>query len=205
MSEYSVNVYLCGPAGSGKSEVAKILEDTYGYRRISLGDYCRKVAAVLDLKPTRQNLQRIGDGIRTGMADSAALAKIAKDKVLEHAGVFQDRWVIDGVRLVAEAKELKGLFSFGVSVEASPEVRAQRLQARDGTTEVPQHHTEWESTKIPVDWHVQNDGNQESLRAEVAKLHQHLLKVENEKRIADAERERLELEQEEEDELQFGL
>jgi len=37
-------LYLAGPAGSGKTEVAAILAEQHGFTRISLGDLCREEA-----------------------------------------------------------------------------------------------------------------------------------------------------------------
>ena len=142
----SVRMYLAGPAGSGKTEIAKILEVRHGFRRVSLGDTCRRMARGFGLRGDRAGLQAVGDILRH-FSGSAALAVMAAKRAREVAGPM----VVDGVRLVAEAEYLRADGWIGVRLEAPADVRAARLDARDGSSEVPDHETEREAGMVPAD------------------------------------------------------
>ena len=142
-----MRLYLAGPAGAGKTMVAEGLASRYGFQRTSLGDLVREECLRLGLPLTRSHLQATGDRLRHAADDDAALVALALARVLPGArGV-----VVDGVRLVAEAEALRGAGFFGVGLQAPDEVRRGRLQARDGSADVPAHRTEREAGRVPVD------------------------------------------------------
>ena len=142
----SVRLYLAGPAGSGKTEIAKVLEVRHGFRRVSLGGTCRRVAAGFGLRGDRTGLQAVGDILRH-FSGPAAIAVMAAKRAREIVGPV----VVDGVRLVAEAEYLRADGWIGVRMEAPADVRAARLDARDGSSEVPDHETEREAGTVPAD------------------------------------------------------
>ena len=101
----------------------------------------------LGLPLTRGNLQAVGDLLRRDRDDDAALAAMALERALPDArGV-----VVDGVRLVAEAEALRASGFLGVGVHARDDVREARLLTRDGSADVPEHRTEREAERVPVD------------------------------------------------------
>lgn len=147
-----LRVYLAGPAGVGKTKVAERLASRYGFQRISLGDLVREECIRLGLPLTRANLQAVGDLLRRDRDDDAALAAMALERVLPDArGV-----VVDGVRLVAEAEALHRSGFVGVGIHARDDVRLGRLRARDGSADVPEHRTEREAERVPVDLRFAN-------------------------------------------------
>ncbi len=142
-----VRLYLAGPAGVGKTKVAEGLAARHGFQRISLGDLVREECMRLELPLTRGNLQAVGDLLRRDRDDDAALAAMTLARVLPAArGV-----VVDGVRLVAEAEALRCSGFVGVAVHAREDVRLGRLRARDRSADVPEHRTELEAKRVPVD------------------------------------------------------
>ena len=142
-----LRVYLAGPAGVGKTKVAEGLASRHGFQRISLGDLVREECMRLGLPLTRAYLQAVGDLLRRDRDDDAGLVAMALARVLPAArGV-----VVDGVRLVAEAEALRRSGFVGVGVHARDDVRLGRLRARDGSADVPEHRTEREAGRVPVD------------------------------------------------------
>ena len=66
---------------------------------------------------------------------------------LEHWVVL----VVQRMRLVAEAEALRRGGFVGVGIHARDDVRLGRLRARDGSADVPEHRTEREAERVPVD------------------------------------------------------
>ena len=159
-----LRLYLAGPAGSGKTEVARLLEERHGFGRVSLGDLCREEAARRGVPADRATLQAMGDLLRA--TDPARLAVLAWAR----AKTIRGPLVIEGVRLRAEATYLRARGVIGVSVEAPAEVRAARLLVRDGSSRVPQHRTEREAGTLPADLRLVNDGDRQAMERAVRLL-----------------------------------
>lgn len=156
-----LRLYLAGPAGSGKTEVARLLEERHGFGRVSLGDLCREEAARRGVPADRATLQAMGDLLRA--TDPARLAVLAWAR----AKTIRGPLVIEGVRLAAEGRYLRGRSVIGVAVDAPEALRAARLRARDGSSRVPEHATERESGSLPVDLRLLNSGDREILERQV--------------------------------------
>lgn len=156
-----LRIYVSGPAGSGKTEVARLLQVQHGFTRVSLGDLCRAEARRRGWPEDRAHLQAAGDRLRG--ADPAQLAALALAQVRCCTGPV----VIEGVRLQAEARYLREHGCIGVAVEAPEALRAARLRARDGSSRVPEHTTEREAGALPVDLRLTNGGDRESLERQV--------------------------------------
>ena len=152
-----LRLYLAGPAGSGKTEVARLLEERHGFGRVSLGDLCREEAARRGVPADRATLQAMGDLLRA--TDPARLAVLAWAR----AKTIRGPLVIEGVRLRAEAEYLRRHGCIGVAVVAPEALRAGRLRVRDGSDRVPQHATEREAASLPVDLRLRNDGDRAAL------------------------------------------
>lgn len=147
-----MRLYLSGPAGAGKSTVARLLCARYGFYAVSLGGIARLHCLMRGVEPTRAALQAAGDLVRAG--DEAGLARLALRTIPEDV----DDVVIEGVRLRAEALLLRDAGFVGVAIHARAAVRAARLRARDGSEVVPSHQTEAEATTVPAEFHLLNDG-----------------------------------------------
>lgn len=88
----------------------------------------------------------------------------------EHARRVPGPVVIEGVRLLAEARYLREHGCIGVAVEAPEALRAARLMARDGSDRVPEHATEREAAELVVDLRLANTGNRVALQRAVRLL-----------------------------------
>ena len=157
-------IYLSGPAGAGKTEVAKMLAEQHHFARVSLGDMCRAEARRRGWPEDRAHLQAAGDALRG--TDPAWLAVLAWERARTARGPV----VIEGVRLAAEAAALRARGVIGVSVEAPEAVRAGRLRARDGSSRVPQHRTEREAGRLAVDLRLTNGGDRQAMERAVRLL-----------------------------------
>ena len=146
-----LRLFLSGPAGSGKTEVARLLQQRHGFARVSLGDLCREECVRRGWLQDRGHLQRAGDLLRAGYP--SGLAALALITVRDLRGPV----VIEGVRLGAEAGYFRARGVIGVSVVAPQALRAARLRARDGSDRVPDHSTEREAGSLPADLRIQND------------------------------------------------
>ena len=132
----AVRLFLSGPAGSGKTEVARLLETRHGFARVSLGDLCRVECARRGWPADRGHLQAAGDALRA--RDGAALARQTLADLCGHRGPA----VIDGVRLVAEAEYLRRHGFIWVAVVAREHERKARLRDQEGADHMPDHETE---------------------------------------------------------------
>jgi cytidylate kinase len=156
-----LRLYLAGPAGSGKTEIARLLAEQHGFARVSLGDLCRAEAARRGVPADRATLQAMGDLLRA--TDPARLAVLAWAR----AKTIRGPLVIEGVRLAAEGRYLRGRSVIGVAVDAPEALRAARLWRRDRVAAVPEHRTEREALGLPVDLRLTNGGDRAALERAV--------------------------------------
>ena len=126
-------VGLTGTMGSGKGEIARILKDR-GYKYISLSDMVREEATKRGLEHTRENLQNVGNELRSGGG-----AGVLGRKVRENIEKSTDEdWVIDGIRNPGEFDELEKLSDFQmVGVGASTQTIVQRVMDRNRSGNAP--------------------------------------------------------------------
>lgn len=122
-------VSIVGMAGSGKSEVAKILERT-GFVRIRFGDITDAEVKKRGLELNETNERSVREQLRKehGMAAYAKLSLPGIDSQLESSDV-----VVDGLYSWEEYTLLKSRYGDQfvlVAVHASPEIRYERLAKR---------------------------------------------------------------------------
>ena len=93
--------------GTGKGEIAKKLKNQ-GYKYISLSDMVRQEADKRDIKHTRENLQDIGNELRTNYGPGILARRTRETIEAEEGAAFgTGKWVIDGIRNPHEAAEVK--------------------------------------------------------------------------------------------------
>lgn len=116
-------VGLTGTNAAGKGEVAKLLA-AQGYGYASLSDVLRGELSRRGLEATRDNLIRVGNGLRAdGGADVLARRAAAR--------LGPGRFVVDSIRNAAEVAYLRGLGDFLlVAVDAPLELRFERARRR---------------------------------------------------------------------------
>ena len=121
------HIGLTGYMGSGKGEIVKILQ-ARGFSYISLSDMVRAEATARGLEHTRENLQQVGNDLRSKHG-AGALGK----KVCEVIDKEPPRnWVIDGIRNPGEIAELRNLPDFNlVGVSANNDILIERIVARN--------------------------------------------------------------------------
>lgn len=118
---------LTGYMGTGKGEIAKILQKR-GYKYISLSDMVREEATKRGLEHTRENLQAVGNELRSKNGAGALGLKVRETVTQE----LDASWVIDGIRNPGEFEELQKLPGFQmVGVSASPETIVKRVMDRN--------------------------------------------------------------------------
>lgn len=158
----AVTLYLTGPSGVGKTEVARVLAERHGYAVVSLGDQCREAAQRWGLPTDRAMLQWMGDVLRRDTD-----ARLARD-AYRAALCLDGPVVVEGVRLRAEGEYLAAQGVVGVRVEAPEAARSARLLVRDGSAQVPPHRTENEVP--PYAQVIHNDGDRDALVRAVRRM-----------------------------------
>jgi dephospho-CoA kinase len=153
-----MRIYLAGPAGTGKTTAANILDVQFGFRPHHLSDVLRSRGHRRD----RAWLQAYGDRLRATFGD-AVLAMITHqavvcEEILTGAGIDA---VIDGVRLPEEAGYLRAQGYRGLRIEAPEDLRRARLAAGGRSLAGPEaeHPTEQAAGDVPADLTIQNAGD----------------------------------------------
>ncbi len=122
---------LTGRMGSGKGEVARLLERR-GFRYASLSDIVRAEAARNGGGTRRDDMQDIGNRLRAE-GGAGVLARRVREAI--EADPWP-RWVIDGIRNPAEVLELRQMESFRlVAVACALETILERMRRRGRATD----------------------------------------------------------------------
>ena len=162
-----MRIYLAGPAGTGKTTAANILDVQFGFRPHHLSDVLRSRGHRRD----RAWLQAYGDRLRATFGD-AVLAMIIHQAVITDellAGTNIDA-VIDGVRLPEEAGYLRAQGYRGLRIQAPAELRQARLQncGRSLSGTEAAHRTEHLAEALPADLVLPNTGSPAELAQALA-------------------------------------
>ena len=119
---------LTAPFGSGCSTSAEILKAKLGFRIVRLSEMIRKEWRVKNpsRKPTRADLQTLGNQIRKTARNPGELARLAIEDLTEGSSL-----VVDGIRNVGEVEYLRETFGrkfYLVAIECPQSERYERLQ-----------------------------------------------------------------------------
>ncbi|MEN8222827.1 MAG: AAA family ATPase [Acidobacteriota bacterium] len=126
------HIGLTGMMASGKGEVVKVLEEL-GYRYTSLSDIVREEAALTGRTVTRNEMQDIGNRLRSE-GGPGILGKKIREKI---KGLQPGKWVIDGIRNPHEVTELRKLVSFTLlAVVSDRDLILKRLMERMRDTDI---------------------------------------------------------------------
>lgn len=128
---------LTGLPGTGKGTIASFLKEK-GFGYLSLSDELREIARIRNIELTRENLQNLGTELKKGR-DYGVLAELVIKKIEMQE---YKQAVVDGIRHPREIDKLRRLKNFFlIAVDASPEIRFQRLRGRSRE----QDPLEWEA------------------------------------------------------------
>jgi dephospho-CoA kinase len=172
-------VSIVGMAGSGKSEVAHVMEDA-GFKRVRFGDVTDIEVKKRGLELNEENERRVRQELRKeyGMAAYAILNLPRIDEGLKSSDV-----VVDGLYSWEEfvmLKERYGTVLHMIAVYASPASRHQRLGSREIRPLTPAEAKERDRTEIedshkggPIalaDFTIINEGSLAELQQETKRI-----------------------------------
>lgn len=112
-------VLISGAVAAGKSSAAALLISSYGFRRVSSGDYLRGLAAERGIDSDRSSLQALGDRLDLD-TDFAWLIDDVAAPMIDLGGA--ERWLVDAVRKRKQVQHFRRRFPDLVHVHfAAPE------------------------------------------------------------------------------------
>ncbi|MFH1683023.1 MAG: AAA family ATPase [Candidatus Woesearchaeota archaeon] len=116
---------LTGTIASGKTTVAEILKKK-GFSHYTYSDILREEAKKRDIIPTRENLQKLGNQVKTENQNPGILSKLIVER--SHSKNI----LADGIRTLDEIHELRKYpHSFILGIDAPQKIRYERLKARN--------------------------------------------------------------------------
>jgi len=143
-----MRIGLVGRAGAGKSTLASVLVNCYGFEKFSLADEVREIARKLGYDVRKPYSQQVREVLQIiGMTGRMLCEDIWIRKLLEKIGNKQ-KIVIDDIRFKNEVKALKEHGFLIVKLECPEEVLKERLG--EGYVD-PMHPSEIEVFEIKAD------------------------------------------------------
>ncbi|MBT4192490.1 MAG: AAA family ATPase [Candidatus Diapherotrites archaeon] len=98
-------ILTVGYARSGKSTVAKYIEEKYGFKRIGFSDFIASELEKRNLETTKDNMMKYGEQFRKELGEDYLIKQVLKE--IEE----NDKVVISGLRIMAEYEKIKASFS----------------------------------------------------------------------------------------------
>lgn len=157
------NIALCGRAGAGKSTVAEILTEHYGYRQLSFAAPLKEIAVTLWGERTgreRRVLQKLGLALR-GIDPDVWVNELCADVDLFSAFPHHAPMVVDDLRFPNEYRALGNRGFVIVRVECPEDIRIVRLKdnGKWQNREQLEHETEVALDGCVVHHIIPNDTN----------------------------------------------
>ena len=121
---------VSGTLCAGKDTAARYLADRYGYMHVSTGDVLRSEATRQGKDHERVTLIEIAVQLRKAQGNMGALIHAALHQWRAKQADFPDGLVISGLRVLAEAEELKRLGGILLFLDAPVVMRYERLRQR---------------------------------------------------------------------------
>lgn len=151
-------VLLSGEIAVGKSEVARVLEDQYDFRRVTTGGYLKTLAERRNMEINRDALKFIGDAldVETGGKWVADLALVQSQR-----NAAANYWLLDSIRRDFQLPWFKQTFdiSLHVHLTASEDVRRSWYEKRRDAGGEYAEKTSFENAKSgPTELHVRSLG-----------------------------------------------
>ncbi|MFQ5979787.1 MAG: AAA family ATPase [Candidatus Heimdallarchaeota archaeon] len=163
-----MNLAITGRMGSGKTTLAEILQDHYGYALVRISGKLKEIVIDLELPYQRDTLQEIGDYFRKFDEIVWVRQAIRRSKALLVEG--SPGIAIDDVRYKNEQIALTKADFRVIRVYADEEKRRTRIEQRDSIVisdddwkRWSTHPTELEISSIPVSSEISNNGTRTDL------------------------------------------
>lgn len=119
---------LAGRIGSGKTSISKYIERKYGARQIKFSQILMDILDRLHVEKNRENLQKLGAGLRNVMGKDVIVNAFEKDLESLDADII----VIDGIRYMNEIEMLRRFENnILIFVDVPPEIRYERVRGRE--------------------------------------------------------------------------
>lgn len=157
---------LVGKSGSGKSEVAKLLNQDFGCRIVKTGSICRQIAQILFGNEEKRSTQILDDALTS--IDPSIFLRAAIRGLDSNESI-----VIDALRFKSDLQIASALGCATIRVDAADEERVRRLRVRGQTFDLKRdghHRSETELDDHPVDHIITNAGTICDLRLQVADI-----------------------------------
>lgn len=161
---------LMGKSGSGKSEIARILQKHLSCEVIKTGRICRQIALLLFGNEDKRSTQQLDDALLT--IDDSIFLKAS----LRSINTDTSSYTIDSLRFLSDLDIAKALDCQTIRVEARDDIRVFRLRQRGQQYDLEsdgQHRSEVELSMVPTDFTVQNNGDFDSLEQHVLRVLSH--------------------------------
>jgi hypothetical protein len=185
-------IAFVGKAGSGKTTAAKCIE-RMGYSRLSFADALKKMlyegleipheylygnkkselCEELCGRTARHAMITLGTEWGRDMIHPDIWVNATSRKLGQLISMGGNRFVIDDIRFLNEAKWINGLNDIGVIA------RIVRISRNEGNGEVTQHRSETEQDGIIADWDIRNNSTLDSLYKSIDEVLTYLFKKEN--------------------------
>ncbi len=166
---------ITGQMGCGKSTVGSYLNSKYGFKKLRISGKMREIAEELDIQPSRDFLQGIGEFMRA-FDDDVWVRYIGKIVQNSSSSI-----VIDDIRRKNEVEYLRPFGFKFIRVESSSPDRKKRIEKRSQNQisdkeweRWASHSTEIQVPILPVDFILLND---ETLEVLVNRIDEILLKL----------------------------
>jgi hypothetical protein len=122
---------MSGPLAVGKTAVAKVLIDQFGFKKISSSSYLRRVAERRDLATGRETLRELGDSLDDETGFAWLIEDVAAPQIQAESTHLD--WFVDAVRKPDQVAHFRKTFVDVLHVHfTAPEwVLKSRFLARD--------------------------------------------------------------------------
>ena len=118
---------LVSKLGAGKTTICKYLEEKHGAETFGFSKPLRDVLDRFYLPQTRENMQKVSQGLRESLGQEVLARVLSKDAETSLAPIV----CVDGVRRPKDLEFLKELPGFYlINVEAEPRLRYERITNR---------------------------------------------------------------------------
>lgn len=122
---------ITGTDGSGKGTVVHYLQDHHGYVHYSSRSFIAEEVVRQGLPLDRNQLRLTANELRARFGDDVIVKKAYERMATEGRTLV----IIESIRALAEAKYLKAHGGVLLAVDAAPEIRYERVQARRSETD----------------------------------------------------------------------